>query len=136
MPLKLVMNRDRIIRSLSGHVIGFKKDVEMMVPDEAVAECLKYGAIPAKGEVMPEEDPLGIGDEKKIVDVPKTPGERKKRITQLFNEMRARPQDHREHFTAAGRPRSNWVSATLGFDVPAQEIEEIWTALINPPEDD
>lgn len=136
MPLKLVMNRDRVVRTLSGHIVGFKKDVPTLVPDEAIADCLKYGAAPAPGETLPEDDPLGLDETQKIVDVPKTPGERKKRILQLFNEMRAKPQDHREHFTAAGRPRSNWVSATLGFDVPAPEIEEIWTALIKPSEED
>jgi hypothetical protein len=136
MPLKMVMLRDRVIRTLSGHSVQFKKSEAVEVPDVAIAECLKYGAAPADGEELPEEGVPGIEDEVKIVDIPKTPGERKKRITQLFQEMRANAANHREHFTAAGRPRSNWVSNTLGFDVPAQEIEELWMALINPSEDD
>lgn len=134
MPLEMVMPRDRVIRTLSGHTVGFKKDTPMMVPDAAVKDCLKYGAVLVKGETMPEE--VLDADEPKVIDIPKTPGERRKRIEKLFKEMIADSENHRTHFTAAGRPRSGWVSDTLNFDVPAQEIEEIWSSLVNPVEDE
>lgn len=134
MPLEMLMPRDRVIRTVSGHTIGFKKNQPVMVPDIAVRDCLKYGAMLAKGEELPEK--LVEDDEPKLVDIPKTPGERRKRIEKLFKEMIADSENHRSHFTAAGRPRSNWVSDTLGFDVPAQEIEEVWSSLVNPVEDE
>ena len=134
MPLEMMMHRNRIVRTLSGHTIGFKKGEPISVPDVAVKECLAVGAILANGEELPES--VIDSDEPKVVDIPKTPQERRKRIEKLFKEMVADPEPHRTHFTASGRPRSNWVSSTLGFDVPAQEIEEVWMALINPVDDD
>lgn len=135
MPLQMVMHRNRVVRTLSGHSIAFEKGVPITVPDLAVKECIQVGAIAVDGE-LPDEVHEDLGDEKKIVDIPADPTERKNRILKLFKEMQKNQEGHRSHFTAAGRPRSNYVSLTLGYDVAAQEIEDIWQEMVNPVEDD
>lgn len=137
MPQELIMHRNRVIRTLSGHSIQFVKGEPVSVPDTAIKECVALGAVFAKGSEVPEAAVALLEDvPPKLQDVPKTPAERKKRILGLFREMIANQEAHRTHFAASGRPRARYVSDILNFDVPTQEIEEHWTALISPNEDD
>jgi hypothetical protein len=135
MPLEMMMQRNRIVRSLSGHTVGFVKGVPILVPDLAIKECAQAGAVPTNGVELPENVTDELDDTTtKIVAAPSGP-ERKRVLLGFFKTMQANQDSHRTHFTAAGRPRSTYVSQTLGFEVPAQEIEGLWNEMIYPSDD-
>lgn len=136
MPLEMVMHRNRVLRTLSGHTIAFEKGVAIAVPDLAIKECVQAGALPADGLELPETviDEID-GIDRKVLAVAPSGQEREKLIVSLFKAMQANQDNHRTHFTAAGRPRSNFVSDALGFDVSAHEIEGLWNAMLYPTED-
>jgi hypothetical protein len=136
MPLEMVMQRNRIVRSLSGHTIAFEKGKPILVQDAAVKECVQAGAVRADGEELPETVVDELDEVGKKIVVPPAGLERKKMLLSFFKAMQLNQEAHRTHFTAAGRPRSNYVSQTLGFDVPAQEIEGLWNEMIYPSDED
>lgn len=138
MPLQMVMNRNRVVRTLSGHSIKFLKDEPTLVPDEAVKECFAVGASLAKGQELPPAAEAELDDDlpKVLKDAPKTPAERRNKIMAVLKDMLANQERHRMNFAASGRPRARYVTDVIGFDVPNKEIEELWMGLTRPPEDD
>jgi hypothetical protein len=135
MPLEMVMQRNRIVRSLSGHTIAFEKGKPILVQDAAIKDCVQAGAVRADGEELPETVVDELDEVGKKIVVPPAGLERKKMLLSFFKAMQMNQEAHRTHFTAAGRPRSNYVSQTLGFDVPAQEIEGLWNEMIYPADE-
>lgn len=113
---QFVMNRDRIVPTLSGHCIRFKKDEPTHVPAHLVSEVMNAGAVPV--EELPEEETVraetGEND----------PALRKQKILEAFAAMAARNQ--RGDFDAAGRPHPKPLSALCGFRVDAKERDRVW----------
>lgn len=138
MPLQMVMSRNRIVRTLSGHSIQFVKNQPVDVPDLAVKECFAFGASLAEGAELPSAAEAALDDDlpKVLKDAPKTPAERKSKILAVMKDMMANQDRHRMNFAASGRPRARYVSDVLGFDVPAQEVEDLWKSLVQPLNDD
>jgi hypothetical protein len=138
MPLQMVMSRNRIVRTLSGHTIQFVKNEPTMVPDLAAKECFAFGAALADGQELPPaaEAALDADLPKVLQDQPKDAADRKKRILAVMKDMIANQESHRMHFAASGRPRARYVTEVLGFDVTTQEIEEHWNTLTNPMSED
>jgi len=130
----MVMNRNWTVRSTRGHTLRFRKDEPINVPDDykVIEECQRYGALYADPEAAPALPDEGA----QVTNLPKTPNERRSRIEALMSEMKEFQEEHRNHFTAAGRPNAKYVQATLGFDVSAAEVEELWNGLIFKSEDE
>lgn len=116
--MKLVMNRNVTVRSLSGHAIAFKKDVPVHVPPEMVEECMGKGAVPAEGEQMPKRN-----ETKEKPPEPIGPA-RKTRLFEIFEEMET--DNKRGEFTAAGLPNTKSVRLRFGYEIDANEIKQLW----------
>jgi hypothetical protein len=121
----LTMARDRVVSTLSGHVIRFTKDDPTLVPPAAVAECMQKGAIPFDGEEIPDSD-----DENHIPQAPGSsldPASRKQAIVDAINKLVAR--DQRGDFDASGKPAAKMVSQLAGFHVDAKERNAVWAEM-------
>lgn len=114
---EMVMQRDKTVACLSGHIIPFKKGEPIFVPPGAVAECMAVGAVPT--EDLPEEPEAVAGT------APADPLERKALILKAFEALRERNQ--RGDFDAAGKPHPKAVSAIVGFTVESRERNTVWT---------
>lgn len=115
--MKLVMNRNITVRSLSGHAIAFKKDEPVHVPPEMVEECMGKGAVPAEGEKLPKKE------ENTKPPEPIGPA-RKKRIFEIFEEMET--DNKRGEFAASGIPNAKPVKLRFGYEIDAAEIKQLW----------
>lgn len=112
--MNFVLNRDRVVSTLSGHAIEFKKGVPTHVPVEAYRDVIAIGATPE--DEIPEED-------LKKSDVPE--GEaREAAIFAAFEKIALR-NDSGE-FTAGGVPRDGVLETAVGFKVPSKEREALW----------
>ena len=108
----MVLNRDFILRSITGHSIAFKKGVPIHVPYVLIEKAQSIGALVADGEqFMPEDnkpkaEPMGR--------------ERDNLIRQAVEDIleRANP----DHFTAGGVPTLAAVSKVVGFRPDRAEI--------------
>jgi hypothetical protein len=124
MPL-MKLNNTRVVPTTSGHTIVFKKGEPVYVPQEprVIEACLAVGA-----EFVETTDKVA----KDEADAPPPPPvelstmEQKEKLDALFAEMMANQEEHREHFTALGRPNAFWVSSQVGFTVTAKELEQHW----------
>lgn len=112
--MNFVLNRDRVVSTLSGHSIEFKKGVPTHVPAEAYNDVIAVGAAPESE--IPEE---GL----KKSDVPE--GEaREAAIFAAFEKIVLR-NDPGE-FTSGGVPRDGVLEAAVGFKVQTKEREAAW----------
>lgn len=127
MPI-MTMPRDFVVSSTRGHTVAFKKDAPIHVPEDAalIEQCCRYGAQYAAG-AQPVVIPLKDG--KKGPTLPATIEDRTRVIGELLAEMRDNAAEHRENFTASGRPNAKFVSRSVGFEVPADEVERVWFAV-------
>jgi hypothetical protein len=109
----------------TGHTVFFPGNKEWFeVPDSLVPECLKHGAYMHPSDSLP--DSMDAEAEASPATTSLSHEERKRRAVALIKEMVESPEKHRDHFTAAGRPSSRYVSNALGFKVMLQEIEDWW----------
>lgn len=116
--MKLVMNRDVTVSSVSGHAISFKKDEPTYVPATIVSECMAKGAIPADGEKVPTP-----AEKKK--DVPPPMGQERIDLVEMaFDEMVAK--NVRGSFSATGVPKVDHLRKLLDFPVDGNEIKALW----------
>lgn len=115
---EMIMQRDKTVACLSGHIIPFKKGEAIYVPPGAVAECMAVGAVPL-------EDALVEDDENKAPPLVTDPAERKRLILEAFETLRKR--DARGDFDAGGKPHPKAVSQLVGFTVDSKERNAIWT---------
>lgn len=127
MPI-MIMPRDWTVRTRSGHTIQFKKDQPKSVPEDflIIEECRRYGAEcadPAANIALADEGPT-------VTDLPKTPLERRQRVLALFQEMKAHQEEHRNHFTATGKPSVRYAQTALGFDIASREVDDLWTQVL------
>lgn len=113
--MKFVLNRDKILASVMGHTIAFKKGEPTHVPRECANEALAIGAIPEE-EIVDNERP----------SYPTDPEVRKAAIFEVFEKiiLTNNPDD----FTAGNAPRTQSVSRMLGWDVTSSERDLVWEA--------
>jgi len=114
----LTLNRDYILVTTKGHVIGFKKDRPTHVPPSVYQDAIGIGAVPEDGTAP---DVL----EDAVAEVlPMTIEEREGAIIATFQGLIDR--NERETFTAAGHPHFNAVTALVGFKVAGKEVANAW----------
>jgi hypothetical protein len=125
-----VMQRDRVVSTLSGHVIRFVKGAPVHVPPAAIRECMSMGAVPVDGEVdipdATEEKTVTIdGDALSFED-------RKKAIFDAFTFLKGR--NARGDFGADGRPHPKAISQKVGFTVDSKERNALWSEYLEQDE--
>ena len=125
----MVMPRNFVVRTIYGHVLEFRKNEPIQVPQDlrVIEECMTYGAVHVdeaeEAEYMAPKDPDS--------NIPNDPIERVERIRSLMKGMRDNENQHRGHFTAGNRPAVKYVTETLGFEVSADEIKTYWGEVIH-----
>jgi len=113
--MNFVMARDRVVVSLVGRAVEFKKGVPTHVPPEMWKEVMEAGAVPE------EEIPEPVA---KPSNEPTTPHERHAALMEVFATMAA--DNKREEFTAAGTPHLKALASRLGWTVDARERDASW----------
>jgi hypothetical protein len=119
--MNFVFNRDRVVASTSGHVIGFKKNVPTYVPPEARKDVLAAGGAPEDEDYDPDAE-----DKKPASNEPTDPGERQAALFAAFTKIVER--NERNSFTAGGQPHQKALAAELGWSVNAKERDAAWEA--------
>lgn len=115
--MNYILNRNRVIVSLSGHSVEFQKGVPTHVPPAMVADVIAAGGIPENEIDEPE------------VQKPEVPqGEDRVALIRAAMEDMVAAND-RETFTAGGAPHAKALSAKLGFAVGNKERDLIWESL-------
>lgn len=115
---KLVTNRNISVTGTSGSSIRFEKGVPTHVPDHALEDCMKAGAIPVEGEVIEIHKPVPAA-------APAPTGvERKQRILDAIEQMVL--LNERGTFNANGAPKQPQLEKTAGFVIDTREINTLW----------
>lgn len=118
--MKFVMARDRVVTSVLGHSIEFKKGEPTYVPPALHAEVMSLGAEPEDADMPDPRDPkVPTG-----VEEPTDPTKRGEDILAAIELIAAR--NSREDFTAAGAPHLKVLNAMLGWNVSAPERDAQW----------
>jgi hypothetical protein len=112
-----VLHRDYALRSMSGHMINFKKGDPTWVPNECVKEAVAIGAAPVDG-------PVEVLDPEVHASIVPEGQERKDLIFAAFEDMEAK--NEREEWTASGMPTSKALEKILGFEVDSKERNTLW----------
>jgi hypothetical protein len=115
--MKFVFPRDRVVASVYGHVIQFKKGEPTHVPPEMYREVVAVGGVPE--EELDLDKPKGDGPQE-----PVDPVERKKAIMGAFEALVLRGK--REDFTAGGQPHRKALTRELGWQVMDKERDPLW----------
>lgn len=118
---KMILQRDRVVATMSGHHIAFKKGEETYVPPPAIAECMAVGAVPIEDFEAPAEENAAPVENPVATD----PAQRKEAILKAFEQLRQR--NARGDFDAAGKPHPKAISTIVGFTVEAKERNVVWT---------
>ena len=118
--MKFVFNRDRVVASTSGHVIGFKKGVPQYVPPEARKDVYAAGGTPEDEEYVPESEVKKPAAPEEPVD----PAERRAAVFAVFKKLAER--NKREDFTAHNVPHAKALKAELGWELSGQERDILW----------
>jgi len=124
MPVKMVLHYDHRLASLGGRVVVFQKDVERMVADDVVDECIAIGARAVEGEIKktpPAKPPM-----EPIVSGVARVDAIKESLAKLILKNNA------DDFAGTGRPKIAVVSRDVGFKVEAHEVSKIWDDMNNP----
>ena len=109
-----VANRDVMVPTDYGYMIGFKKDVPMYVPPLAREACLAKGIMPVDGEI-----PIVKEEEK-----PQEPiGPERKRQIKAGIKVLMEKNDTND-FTAGGVPKEAALRRDLGFRMNRREISD------------
>ena len=119
-PNLMVMHRDYIMSSMSGHCIRFVKGEKTYVPPHLHAQAASVGAQFVSDVALASAFP-----ESKAPPPVLSLSERERKIMAAFDVMIAR--NTRGDFTASGRPSSSVVarlSDVSGID--SREVEELW----------
>lgn len=127
-PQMLQMGRDYTLRTTRGHTIRFKKRVPRLVPGAVVEQAMRFGAFPpdnASQEALASEQEAQAKQEQ--VDKAPEGQDRKDMIRMQIESMVER--NARGDFNASGRPSLEVMKKELGFDLTAQERDEVYDAL-------
>lgn len=114
--MNFVLHRDKVVATLTGHAIEFKKGVSTHVPPECYKEVIAVGAVPESE--IPE-------DEGKKPEY--TEEERAELIKAAIEDIVLK--NDRNEFTAAGAPHIKAISARAGFTVNNRERDAVWTKM-------
>lgn len=117
--VKMVLNRNFVLRSTMGHAIAFVKDEPVGVPLALYAEAVAIGAERADGasaNVLKD-------DEQKP---PLSPAERAELLKQAVEDLAQ--TNARDDFTATGTPTVAAVNRVTGEKFDSKEIAEAWKA--------
>lgn len=120
--MKFVFPRDRVVSSVYGHVIHFRKGVPTHVPPEMHREVAAVGGVPEDGaefDFDPEPQAKGVIE-------PTAPDERRAAIFAAFEAMVLRGK--REDFTAGGQPHPKALARELGWSLSNKERDLEWVA--------
>lgn len=118
---KLVLNRNYVLATTKGHVIGFVKGVPMHVPAAAYNDAIAIGAQPEDGS-----SPDVLGNDAGGTKAPSDPAQRNPLILAAIETLVAK--NERKDFTAAGSPSVKAIERELGFDVDSREVATVWQA--------
>lgn len=118
--MKFTLHRDRVLASVLGLSVEFKKGVPTHVPSELHNEALAIGAEP---EDEPEDE---LVEEKPATETsePADPNKRKEEIFAAFEMLALR--NERTDFTAGGAPRDQALESILGWKLSAKERDTLW----------
>lgn len=114
--MKFTLHRDRVLASVLGLSVEFKKGVPTHVPPELHNEALAIGAEPE--DELVEEKPATKTSE------PADPNKRKEEIFAAFEMLALR--NERTDFTAGGAPRDQALESILGWKLSAKERDILW----------
>lgn len=114
--MKFTLHRDRVLASVLGLSVEFKKGVPTHVPPELHNEALAIGAEPE--DELVEEKPATKTNE------PADPNKRKEEIFAAFDMLALR--NERTDFTAGGAPRDQALESVLGWKLSAKERDILW----------
>ena len=114
--MKFVLNRDKVLVSMFGHVIAFKKDVPTYVPKALWVEATAIGALPE--EEMPEGE-----DGDKAPEL--TEEERKEKAFAAFKALVLR--NERGDFSPTGVPSPKAFKELSGLSLAPKEREKFWS---------
>ena len=114
------LNRNYILRSLSGRSVEFKKGVSTYIPDMMVKEAVAIGATPSDGS-----DPDVLEDEV-VSKVPTDMATRRNDIMKAILDLVKKGD--RTDFSAGNQPHPTAVSKLVGYSVQRPEIQTIWDA--------
>jgi hypothetical protein len=112
-----VLNRNYTLATLHGHRIGFEKGKPAYVPPTCVKDVVAIGAEPVDGDV----DVLGP---EPVAVVELTADERETMMFAAFEQMEA--SNTRGDFNAQGLPNVKPLAKITGFEVEANERNEVW----------
>ena len=114
------LNRNYVLRSLSGRSYEFRKGEPLNIPEQAVREAVAVGATPSDGS-----DPNVLVDEK----VDKTPQDPTTRRNDIMAAMlKLINKSDRTDFTAGGTPHPDAITKIVGYGVQGSEIQVVWNA--------
>ncbi len=121
----MVLHRDYVLSTKTGHRISFKKGEPTHVPPIVYNEAIAIGAVNADGS-----DANVITDTK----IPKqfSPEEREKSIRGAIESITLRNEI--SDFSAGGRPHPKAVSKLVGVNVGQKEIDTILTKMADEKE--
>lgn len=113
--MNFILQRNRTVATLRGHVIEFKKGEPTYVPPDCYDEVIAIGAVPEE-ELVEAEQPAG--------SEPTDLAARRSALFDAFDAivLRNNPND----FTAGGVPGAKAVSAILGWAPDNKERTDAW----------
>jgi len=117
--MEFILNRDKVLSSVKGHTIEFKKGEPVYVPADMHSEAMAIGALPT--EDLPEE-PEVTGSE------PTDPAERERVIMEAMEQLVLR--NKRGDFIASGLPNVAALKDLIGFSIHHSERDTIWTKVL------
>jgi hypothetical protein len=114
--MEFILNRDKVLSSIKGHTIEFKKGEPTYVPVDMHSEAMAIGAMPT-GD-LPDEPEIEGG-------APTDPAERERVIMEAMEQLVLRNQ--RGDFIASGLPNVAALKDLMGFSIHHKERDTVWT---------
>lgn len=127
---ELMMGRDYTLRTMSGHTIRFKRMVPKRVPKSVVDEAMRHGAFPPNPEE--EAEAQTAEDDARQEKEQEHLGKLEQREETLKAQIRTMiDRNHRDDFTASGRPDVRVIRRETGLDLTAEERDRLHDVVIH-----
>jgi hypothetical protein len=121
----MVLNRDYVLRTTLGHIVGFRKNEKVFVHRTVVPLALAIGA-----EFSTEEEKAANVEEEAAKPKEMLPEEREKAVFAAFQVMKTR--NNREDFNGAGYPNLKPLRVLSEVhDLDAAERTALWERFLN-----
>lgn len=114
-----VLNRNFMIRSMTGHTVHFERGKETYVPDAMIKEVVAIGA-----ERVDKKQEALVTDESDLPP-PMSAEEQDEKILEALDTMFTR--NVRGDFTGAGYPVPKIITNLVGFEVDTRTRDRLWT---------